>query len=69
MTDHHKEKTHHECRCRDCDPVVAMAERLDAYKAAQSLIRELPMPEDMFPTPSEVLVLANWLYYGPDDEE
>jgi hypothetical protein len=69
MTDHTKEKSHHECKCRNCDPITAMAERVDAYQAARSLIKELPVAEDMVPTPSEVLVLANWLYYGPDDEE
>lgn len=74
MTDHvitpmRRTKTHHSCPCRQCSPITAMAERLDAYRAAMSLVKELPMPDDMAPTPSEVLVLANWLYYGPDDEE
>lgn len=62
-----REKTCADCKCRNCSPITAMSERLDAYKAAQSLLREIEYPEDCKPTPHEHIVLANWLYYGGGD--
>jgi hypothetical protein len=64
----HIEKTCSDCKCRNCDPITSMAERTDAYKCAQSMLREMNMPEDAYVTPHEVLLLANWLYYGQDDD-
>jgi hypothetical protein len=64
----HEDKTCSDCRCRNCSPITAMAERVDAYKAAQSLLKGMEWPEDAGPTPHEVLVLANWLYEGSGDE-
>lgn len=61
-------KTHHECRCRECDPITAMAERMDAWKAATSLVREGPWPDDDKPAFHDVMVLADWLLYGPGDD-
>lgn len=71
MPEEHRpvEKTCSDCKCRNCSPITAMAERLDAYKAAQSLLKEGDWPEDAQPMPREVIILANWLYYGSDDAE
>lgn len=65
MAEH--EKTCNDCKCRDCNPITAMLERVDAYKSAQSMLREMQMPEDAYVTPHEILVLANWLFYGGGD--
>jgi hypothetical protein len=69
VAEHDKPKTCNDCKCRNCDPITAMAERLDSYKAAQALLKEITMPEDAYVTPHETLVLANWLYYGGGDDE
>jgi hypothetical protein len=62
-------KTHHECKCRDCDPVVSMAERVDAYLSAMSLLSKGNWAEDDKPTVRDTVVLANWLYYGQDADD
>lgn len=68
MAAEHVEKTCNDCKCRDCSPITAMAERLDAYKAATSLLKDLNLPEGENFTPHEVLLLANWLYFGAETE-
>jgi hypothetical protein len=67
MAERHIEKTCADCKCRNCDPITSMAERLDAYVSAQNLIKNIPRPEDDPISAHEVLVLANWLYYGSED--
>lgn len=67
-----REKTHHDCKCRDCDPMTAMAERMDAWKAAESLLyaRTWGIGEDIvIVTPDTVAALATWLLYGPGDDD
>jgi hypothetical protein len=62
--------------CRDCNPTHAMAERMDAWKSADSLLMKDSSgnrrkwgagDEEVIITPTEVLLLANWLLYGPDE--
>lgn len=60
-------KTHHECGCRDCNPITAMAERVDAWKCAYSLLAEGNWHEDDQPSVRETMLLADWLLYGPSD--
>ncbi|MGW0682931.1 hypothetical protein ACWD2L_06155 [Streptomyces sp. NPDC002754] len=67
--EHEVVKSHHECRCRDCDPITAMAERVDAWKASVALLAERQWPEDDPVTPDTVAGLANWLLYGPRDDD
>lgn len=65
---HEQPKTHHECKCRDCDPLTAMAERVDAFAAAKALLGKGPngeWAEDDQPSVRETMVLADWLLYGP----
>lgn len=65
MADGHVDKTHHDCHCRACDPITVLADRVDAWKTAHSLLKEMKYDEDMSgPAPHEVLLLANWLYEG-----
>lgn len=64
---HEQPKTHHECKCRDCDPLTAMAERVDAFAAAKSLLANHNWAEDDQPSVREHMVLADWLLYGPND--
>lgn len=67
---HEQPKTHHECKCRDCDPITAMAERVDAFAAAKSLLSVSPTGdwgEDDIPSVRETMVLADWLLYGPGE--
>jgi hypothetical protein len=64
---HEQPKTHHECKCRDCDPLTAMAERVDAFKAAKSLLKNHEWAEDDQPSVREHMLLADWLLYGPSD--
>jgi hypothetical protein len=68
---HEQPKTHHECRCRDCDPLTAMAERVDAFATAKALLKDGPVegkwhPEDP-PSVREAMLLADWLMYGPSE--
>lgn len=63
------EKTCADCKCRTCNPITAMSERLDAFHAAKNLLKDIRLPEDMYVTPQEILILANWLYSGSDDDE
>lgn len=68
MADGHVEKTHHDCKCRECNTITAMAERVDAWKTSHSLLKELKYEDDVAgPAPHEVLLLANWLYEGSGD--
>lgn len=65
---HEQPKTHHECKCRECDPITAMAERVDAYSAANSLLQNGKWAEDDQPSIRETMLLADWLLYGPSDQ-
>lgn len=66
----HVEKSHHNCKCRDCSPIPRMMERMDAWKAAKSMLDELQYDDDVKgPSPMEVGTLASWLYEGSDDSE
>lgn len=65
---HEQPKTHHECKCRDCDPITAMAERVDAFAAANSLLQNATWAEDDKPSIRETMMLADWLLYGPGGE-
>jgi len=56
-------------QCRNCNPITSMAERVDAYKSAQAMLKDIQWPEDAGPTPHETLVLANWLYYGGGEDD
>lgn len=67
--EHEKEKTHHDCRCRECDPMSAMAERVDAWKAANALLNERTWADESAVTPDTVGDLANWLFYGPAEPD
>ena len=69
---HEQPKTHHECKCRECDPITAMAERVDAFASARALLSKAPTPdgqwgEDDIPSVRETMLLADWLLYGPAD--
>jgi hypothetical protein len=76
--DRHGEKTHHECKCSDCNKITAMAERLDAWKAAESLLLRdgegRPRKwggegdDELVVGPDNVLLLSNWLLYGPEED-
>ncbi len=69
MTTEHVEKTHHNCQCRQCNPITQMMERIDAWKAAQSLLASLKYEEDVAgATAMEVGTLASWLYEGSESE-
>lgn len=69
MADRHIEqpKTCNECRCRNCDPITAMAERVDAYKTATSLLAQGDWAEEDKPSVRETMTLADWLYYGNEN--
>jgi len=69
MEERPADKTCSDCKCRNCSPITAMAERVDAYVTARSLIKEIPRPEDDPISAEEVLVLANWLFYGEGDDD
>lgn len=62
---HEKPKTHHECKCRDCDPITAMGERGEAFAMARSLLAQGDWAEDDKPSVRETMALADWLLYGP----
>lgn len=64
---HEQPKTHHECKCRECDPITAMAERADAFKTAQGLLNGQQWAEDDQPSVRETMLLADWLMYGPQE--
>ncbi|WP_143065998.1 hypothetical protein [Streptomyces sp. CC53] len=63
---HEYEKTHHECHCRDCDPMVAAAERLDIWKTAHKALTERSWPSSYDVDPRDVLILAHWLLHQED---
>lgn len=65
---HEEPKTHHLCKCRECNPLTAMAERVDAYKAADALLRSGTWAEDDQPSIRETMLLADWLLYGPNEQ-
>lgn len=67
--EHEPVKTHHDCRCRECDPITAMAERVDAWKAARALLTEKEWSSEDAVTPYSVGNLANWLLYGPAEPD
>jgi hypothetical protein len=65
-------------QCRDCNPLHALAERMDAWKSADSVLMKDESgnrrrwgagDEEVIITPTEVLLLANWLLYGPDESD
>lgn len=62
------EKTHHLCKCRECNPISAMAERVDAWKCAKALLAEGDWHEDDKPSVHETNALADWLLYGPQED-
>jgi hypothetical protein len=64
----HVEKTCHECKCREHSPQTAMMERMDAWQAARSLISSTKWADDFEVTPQDVMMLADWLLYGPTDD-
>jgi hypothetical protein len=64
--EHLREKTHHECKCPDCNNLTAMADRVSAWKSAGALLKETTWAEDDVPSVREHMVLADWLLYGPD---
>ena len=66
---HEQPKTHHECKCRECDPITSMAERADAFKTAQSLLSSQKWAEDDQPSVRETMMLADWLLYGPSSDD
>lgn len=64
--------------CRECNTAHAMAERMDAWKSADSLLMKNANgdrrhwgagDEEVIITPTEVLLLANWLLYGPEEDD
>lgn len=57
------------CTCRNCSPIKQMAERVDAYSAAKSLLGSIEWEEGNGPTPHEHILLANWLMYGDNGDE
>ena len=63
-----KPKTHHDCKCRECDPITAMGERGEAFRMARSLLAQGSWAEDDTPSVRETMVLADWLLYGPGDQ-
>jgi hypothetical protein len=64
----HVEKTCNDCKCRNCNPITAMAERVDAWTSARALLTSLKYDADIAgPTPMEVGTLAQWLYEGNDE--
>lgn len=67
MSEEH-EKTCADCKCRDCNAITQMAERVDAYTEAKSLLTGVNWSEGNDPDPHELLLLANWFYYGEGDE-
>lgn len=76
--DRHEEKTHHDCKCSQCNAITAMAERVDAWKTAESLLlkdengrpRTWGQGDDALVIgPDNVLLFANWLLYGPDEDD
>jgi hypothetical protein len=65
----HVEKTCSDCKCRDCNPITRMAERVDAWTSARSLLVTLKYDNDVAgPTPMEVGTLASWLYEGAEGD-
>jgi hypothetical protein len=66
------EKTHHDCNCRECNPITAMAERVDAWKTAESLLFSRAWGEGddtIVIGPENVHAVANWLLYGPQEDD
>ncbi len=63
---HEQAKTHHECKCRECDPLTAMSERALAFETATSLLGKKKWHEDDQPSVRETMGLADWLMYGPE---
>lgn len=60
-----KPKTHHECVCRDCNPLTAMQERGEAFMTAISLLAKGSWHNDDVPSVRETMEFAEWLLYGP----
>jgi hypothetical protein len=64
---HEEPRTHHLCKCRDCDPLTAWSERAEVFEAAMSLLRKGEWHADDQPSVRETMLLADWLLYGPSD--
>lgn len=60
--------THHNCKCRQCNPITAMAERVDAFLSSLSLLSKGSWAEDDQPSVRETMMLADWLLYGPAED-
>lgn len=61
--------THHLCKCRDCNPLTSLAERQEAWKAAEALLQNGKWGEEDKPTIADTMILADWLLYGPSDND
>jgi hypothetical protein len=64
-----KPKTHHECECRECNPLTAMGERGDAFAMALALLSNGKWHDDDVPSVREAMFLADWLLYGPGETQ
>lgn len=70
VAEEHEDKTHHNCKCRECNSITRMLERVDAWKAAEALLKGLEWDDDTKgPSPMEVGTLASWLYEGSVEHE
>lgn len=67
MADDGTEKTHHQCKCAECNSLTAMADRVSAWKSADSLLKQGTWADDDVPSVRETLMIADWLLYGPDN--
>lgn len=59
-------------QCRECNPIMALAERVDAWKTAESLLfaRQWGSGDDVVVIgPETVHGVAEWLLYGPDNKD
>lgn len=61
----HEDKTCQDCRCRDCEILTAVIDRLDTWKAAKSALLEANFNgEENSVGPIDILILSNWLWSG-----
>lgn len=60
-----EEKDCRDCHCREHDVMTAVMDRLHTWKAAKSALAEVKFTgEDNELSPSDILVLANWMWTG-----
>lgn len=69
MSREEKEKTCADCKCRNCSPITAMAERMDAWHAARNLLNDQRWAEDYGIVPADVVSIADWLLTGGEDDD